>query len=90
MDVHAAGPDAAPTIVSPAVIASNVTSGTPFTFAAWVKPESVGVTGTVFAVATSGSANHHCRVDIASSNVVRVRTRDTAASDALTTDTVSG
>ena len=70
-------------------LASSLVTGAPFSFACWVKPTTVGTAQTVFALATSGSANHLFRLDLAVNATLRFRARDTASSDALTTGTLA-
>lgn len=68
---------------------SAIKSATPFTFACWIKPESVGTAGTIFSITTSASADNHFKLDVAATGAIRFRARTTASSDALTVGTVS-
>jgi hypothetical protein len=68
--------------------ASAIASAYPFTFACWIKPES-NTFGTIFSVATSGSADNFHALQIAGSSAIRYRCRTTGNSDALSVATVA-
>ena len=68
---------------------SAIVSAYPFSFGCWIKPESVAA-GAILSIAVSGSTDNYWKLEISGSNVIRFRTRASAAnSDALTAATVS-
>lgn len=70
-------------------VASALVSGPPFSFGCWIRLTTVGSAMTVFALATSGSGNHHFKLDVSAANTIRFRARDTGSTDAITSGTVS-
>ena len=73
-------------------LASDIT-GAPseWSFAAWVKLESTGITQTIMSIAINASGNHFLKLDVSTSGNLRFRARSTAGpSDAIAAGMTSG